>query len=123
MALLTWVLWVLRRQRWWWHGPGVMVYSVAETSLLRGSRELIWWGIYDYGVMPVRYLMELPVDVIGYSMTAGVVLYLRRLGELERIKLENLNLQLHGGGLRGTASGRLDAEPAGGVFTANFATG
>jgi len=94
MALLPWVVWVLGRQRWWWHVPGVLVYSAVKTSLLWASRELIWWGTYDYGVMPVRYLMELPGDVIGYSMTAGVVLYLRRLAELERIKLENLNLQL-----------------------------
>ncbi len=94
MVLVPWVLWVLRRERWWWHGLGLIAFSVAKTSLMWGTRELVSWGEYDYGLMPLRYLMEFPVDVIGYAIIAGAAIFLHRQGELERTKLENLNLQL-----------------------------
>jgi two-component system, LytTR family, sensor kinase len=94
MVLVPWVLWVLGRERWWWHLPGMVVYSVVKTSLMWGARELAFWGNYDYGLMPLRYLMEFPVDVIGYAITAGAAVFLQRQSEMTRIKMENLNLQL-----------------------------
>ena len=94
MVMIPLVLWVLRRELWWLHVPGVIVYSLVKTSLMWGARELFWWGGYDYGLMPLRYLMEFPVDVIGYSITAGAAVFLQRQGELARMKMENLNLQL-----------------------------
>jgi two-component system LytT family sensor kinase len=54
------------------HVVAVLLYSVVHTSLLWGSRTILspWFGLgpYDYGAMPVRYLMEFPSDVIGYTM-------------------------------------------------------
>ena len=64
------------QQRWiqWlpWHVVAVFVYSAIHTSLLWGSREVIFrvlgMGAYDYGVMPIRYVMELPTDVtVSYT--------------------------------------------------------
>jgi hypothetical protein len=94
MVMVPWVLWVLRRGRWWWHLPGVVVYSLVKTSLMWGAREFAFGGSYDYGLMPLRYVMEFPVDVIGYAITAGAAVFLERQSELARIRMENLNLQL-----------------------------
>jgi two-component system LytT family sensor kinase len=50
----------------------VVSYSIVHTSLMWGSREILFplfgLGVYDYGKMPVRYFMEFPADVIGYAM-------------------------------------------------------
>jgi hypothetical protein len=40
---------------------------LAHTSSMWGSRPLFGLGPYDYGVMPSRYLMEFPSDVINYA--------------------------------------------------------
>lgn len=88
------------------------LYSVAHTSSNWGLRALLYplagLGPYDYGRMPVRYAMELPMDVISVVLMVGVVHWaaaLRRARErelaaerLERglveAKLANLRLQL-----------------------------
>jgi signal transduction histidine kinase len=53
--------------------------SVANTTFMWGSRTLLWpllgFGEYDYGRMPLRYLMELPQSLIGMiTMLAAVAL-------------------------------------------------
>lgn len=113
-VLLPIVLWVCNRfrpdriplLRWLApHMATMLVYSVVKTSLNWISRLALFpmagLGPYNYGVMPIRYLMELPGDVIGYSMICGVYLFLRRDLEsrelekaLAKAKLEKLNLQL-----------------------------
>ena len=101
-----------RAQRLGAHLLVIPVYSVIHTSLMWGFRCLLFpllgLGTYDYGIMPVRYFMELPNDVIDYSLNVvGLIVFLRireanakelRLSELEgdlaRAKLETLSLQL-----------------------------
>jgi two-component system LytT family sensor kinase len=107
------------QQRWtgwprWlpWHLAAVFVYSAMHTSLLWGSRAIIFpvvgLGAYDYGLMPIRYLMELPTDVISYVVNAGALLFVLRAreararelqvaelrAELAQAQLERLQLQL-----------------------------
>jgi two-component system, LytTR family, sensor kinase len=80
--------------------------SVVHTSLNWGSRALLFplagLGRYYYGIMPTRYFMELPVDVITYAMWVGLTtLFYRqfRAAQLEKTlaqaQLQNLRLQLN----------------------------
>ena len=94
------------------HLTAAVAYSLIHTSLLWGSRSALsiafGWGAYDYGSIPVRYLMELPNDLLSYvSYLLMVTLYRyyqtvrdRELhaARLERglaqAELHNLRLQL-----------------------------
>src|SRR5262249_49235284 len=53
----------------------VVVFALVHTSLMWGSRLLLFplfgLGWYNYGVMPTRYLMEFPSQLIHYSMWVG----------------------------------------------------
>jgi two-component system LytT family sensor kinase len=79
MALLPWVFFVTRCFPITWsftsvgaHLGGVVCFSLVHTSLMWGSRLILFplagLGPYDYGVMPMRYFMEFPSQVIHYSM-------------------------------------------------------
>ena len=94
------------------HVLGVLVYSAVHTSMLWGSRVVLFplagLGPYDYGRMPTRYAMELANDVITYAVYVSVIVAFRyyaalrerelRAAELERglaqAELRNLRLQL-----------------------------
>ena len=94
------------------HFSAIPVYSMLHTSGMWIFRlvlfPLLGLGSYDYGKMPVRYLMEFPNDIIDYSITvAALIFFLRtrearirevRMAELEgdlaRARLEALSLQL-----------------------------
>ncbi|WP_428268308.1 sensor histidine kinase [Haliangium sp.] len=88
------------------------LYSVVHTSSNWALRALLYpmagLGKFDYGIMPVRYLMELPIDVISFVVMVGALHWVRagrrararelRAAHLERSltesKLANLRLQL-----------------------------
>jgi two-component system LytT family sensor kinase len=90
----------------------VICLAVAMTSLLWGLRSLLYplagLGSYDYGIMPLRYLMEMPLQVIALAVMIGAVhafdaleaARVRELraaqleGSLARAQLRNLRLQL-----------------------------
>jgi two-component system LytT family sensor kinase len=94
------------------HALAIVVYSFIHTSLMWGWRLVLFpifgLGSYDYGVMPVRYWMEFPSDVIDYALNAGALIFFLRMreasanqvrlaeleGDLARAKLETLSLQL-----------------------------
>jgi LytS/YehU family sensor histidine kinase len=80
--------------------------SFVHTSLNWGLRLVLFplagLGHYDYGLMPTRYFMELPADVIFYTIWAGMTtLFYRqfRATQLEKTlaqaQLQNLRLQLN----------------------------
>jgi signal transduction histidine kinase len=85
--------------RWLPTHLGVMLlFSVLHTSSNWGTRLAIWrmlgLGSYNYGKMPVRFLMELPSDVILYSMGVAFVIALARMKEgrereMRIVRLEN----------------------------------
>ena len=100
-----------------WRIPSHIVvlccFSALHTSWNAVSRQLIYaifgLGHYDYGIMPTRYFMEFPMDVIVYVLTVTIVtlidhynasrnreLQVARLeGELNRLRLATLESQLH----------------------------
>lgn len=94
------------------HGLTLLTYSLCHTTLNWSSRSalspLLGLGAYDYGNVPVRYLMEFPVDVMSYAIAVVLVgfvdrerraqerdLQLARLSEqLQTARLEGLQAQL-----------------------------
>jgi len=113
------IFWLVRRVRGRWpvviltHAGAALGLSALHTSWNWGTRELFFalfgYGAYDYGIMRWRYLMELPNDLIWYSMflTIGVLFeqYRRsrdhevRVAELEsemsKVRLQALEARLH----------------------------
>jgi len=110
--LLPWVFFMARRFPPAWtfrfiavHLFGVVSYSLVHTSLMWGSRSIVFplfgLGKYYYGSMPARYLMELPVQAIHYATWIAVYAVYRhwlRTKDLEKqlisARLENLSHQL-----------------------------
>ena len=87
------------------HAGALIAYSAAHTSLLWGSRDVLYplFGLrhYDYGIMIARYPMEFFHDVIAYTLMVSVLyVFDRHLraaqleGKLAQARLENLRLQL-----------------------------
>lgn len=118
MLWLAWALGHLRRQPQRWrryagHLLLLLAFSLLHTSLIWASRLLLYpmLGLdhYDYGVMPWRYAMEFPSDVIAYALTACVTwllahyranrareLHAAQLASaLDAARLEALRLQLN----------------------------
>lgn len=120
--VLSWMLFAawraapLRGAAAWRRLPGYvalgLVLSTLNTSFMWASREalfpLLGLGDYDYGRMPLRYLMEAPGALLGTAATVGMLALidevLRRrarahaAAELERTllatRLQNLRLRL-----------------------------
>ncbi len=71
----------LRGDAAWRLAPGYLVLgvllSIANTSFMWGSRSvafpLLGLGDYDYGRMPLRYLMELPISLIGFATALTMI--------------------------------------------------
>ncbi len=87
------------------HGVALLLFSVIHTSLNWGVRATLYpvfgFGAYDYGAMPLRYLMEFPNDVIFYLINQVIVAafrYYRTMRDRElslaQAELRNLRLQL-----------------------------
>lgn len=59
------------------HTAGILAMSATHTTLNWILRLVLYPlagnGAYDYGYMPVRFLMELPHDVISYAIVVGFV--------------------------------------------------
>jgi two-component system LytT family sensor kinase len=90
----------------------MLVLAPAVTTLIWGLRIVVFplagLGPYDYGVMPLRYFMELPIQAVAFTLTvAGIHAWnaleaarrreLRAAqleGSLARAQLRNLRLQL-----------------------------
>jgi two-component system LytT family sensor kinase len=100
------------RRNWLPHVGGLVVYSIAHTTLIAALRAVLFplfgHGSYDYGIMSVRYFMEASQDLFSYATFVGVLTLLRvqmrlserevRAAELERdaanARLEALSLRL-----------------------------
>src|SRR5690606_681236 len=95
------------------HGAGLAAYSILLTTfnwLSRGALfPLLGLGAYDYGILRVRYLMELPKDVASYVLVFVLLALFERYrasrdrelrtrdleARLARAQLQNLQAQLH----------------------------
>jgi sensor histidine kinase YesM len=94
------------------HAPMVPLFSVAHTTLnylfRLAAYAALGHGRYNYGILSIRYWMELPMDVIVYAVFVSIVYFLdhareardRQLklaqleGELSRLRLKALEAQL-----------------------------
>ncbi|MDP9122080.1 MAG: histidine kinase, partial [Acidobacteriota bacterium] len=94
------------------YGAVMIALGAAATTLMWGLRSFLYplagLGRYDYGVMPLRYLMELPLQAIAFTLVAAALhafaaLEAARARELRaaqvesslaRAQLRNLRLQL-----------------------------
>ncbi|MGA2428097.1 MAG: histidine kinase [Candidatus Acidiferrum sp.] len=95
-----------------WHLAGAIGFSVAHTTLMAISRQiispLVGLGPYDYGIMLYRYPMEFSNDLVGFTSIVGLYYYFQRFRlaqaqqlaaahlqtKLAEAQLENLRLQL-----------------------------
>jgi len=87
-------------------------FSILHTSWNAVTRQIIYaifgLGHYDYGIMPTRYFMEFPMDVIVYALFVSLVMLIdhygasrdrevqvaRLEGELNSLRLATLESQL-----------------------------
>jgi two-component system, LytTR family, sensor kinase len=87
------------------HIGALVLFSLVHTSLNWGVRIVLYplagLGAYDYGRMPLRYLMEFPNDTMFYVIIQVIVAafrYYRTMQERElslaQAELRNLRLQL-----------------------------
>lgn len=112
----AWCVAPLRVPELWTRVPGYLALGLAisatNTSFMWASRSLLFpalgLGPYDYGRMPLRYLMEAPGHLIGYATLLGALALLDEANsrrahavahvELKRAlaesQLQNLRLQL-----------------------------
>jgi signal transduction histidine kinase len=112
MLLIPGLFWFAGKWPFRWTVPrigayalGAVVYSAIHTSLMWGTRSvlspLVGLGHYDYGAMPMRYLMEFPAQLITFAMwIAAYSIYQSWLRtkdletQLVSARLENLSHQL-----------------------------
>jgi two-component system LytT family sensor kinase len=96
------------------HLGALILFSALHTTWNWVSRivlfRLLGLGSYDYGLMSVRYLMELPIDVILYTLfVSGVWLFDRLAAEREAaLRAARLESQLRQAQLQGL---RLQLQP------------
>ncbi len=94
------------------HLAVLIVFSLLHTSWNAATRQLLYTifglGHYDYGIMPTRYFMEFPMDVIAYALFVSLVTLVdhygasrdrdvqvaRLEGELNSLRLATLESQL-----------------------------
>ncbi|HEX7118235.1 MAG TPA: histidine kinase [Longimicrobiales bacterium] len=116
LVLLAWRLGLSGRPwsaRVGFHAVGVVLFSALHTTANWLSREaifpLVGLGDYDYGILPVRYAMELPKDVSSYVLVFVIAALFERYraardrelrttdleARLARAQLDNLQAQLN----------------------------
>jgi two-component system LytT family sensor kinase len=83
----------------------MIAFAFIDTSMMWSTRLLLFplagLGHYDYGAMPMRYFMELPVQIMFFCIAVGAVHGSWKLAEarerelsLTRAQLQNLRAQL-----------------------------
>jgi signal transduction histidine kinase len=94
------------------HGLAVVAFGATTTSMMWGSRRLLFplvgLGPFEYGRMPYRYFMEFPVQIMAYGLIVSAVYAAdhyraerekrertaRLEAQLSQTRLQNLELQL-----------------------------
>jgi two-component system LytT family sensor kinase len=91
---------------------GLVLYTLAHTTLMALTRSILFplagLGHYDYGIMVYRYPMEASIDAVYYALIVALIYFYFRVrdaqrrevaaarleAEVERLRLDNLRLQL-----------------------------
>jgi LytS/YehU family sensor histidine kinase len=88
------------------HAAVLPVFSALHTSWNWATRSalfpLLGLGRYDYGRMPLRYAMELPIDVVLYAFVMGLLYLFERFREAREreVQLGQARLEALEGRLR-----------------------
>lgn len=108
-VLLPIAIWVVRRTRaggargwrlFLTHLAVLPFYSALHTTWNAVTRALVFplfgLGAYDYGRMPLRYAMEFPMDVLGFTLWMGLVYLFDRYSESRdrEVRLAQLETEL-----------------------------
>lgn len=87
--------------RWgtaWVHVPAAIGFSVLLTTGFYLARlaafAALGMGTYDYGILWIRYFMEMPMQFIVYAIIGGVTVFWDHRERTALLELENLRLQL-----------------------------
>lgn len=87
--------------RWgtaWIHVPAAIGFSALLTTGFYVTRlaafAALGMGRYDYGILWIRYFMELPMQLIVYAIICGVTIFWDHRERTALLELENLRLQL-----------------------------
>ena len=79
------------------HVAGVMAYSAVHTTWNWGVRTLLYrgfdLGVFNYGHIPTRYLMEFPMDMIVYTIVGVVVAVVARTQSARAREVQVVRLQ------------------------------
>ena len=79
------------------HVAAVAAYGVIHTSWMWAVRTLLYplfhMGPFDYGAMPLRYLMELPFQAIGYACLAVCIILVDQMEARRRQQLQSARLE------------------------------
>jgi len=86
--------------RWPLYVAAGIVFGFLDTTFLYASRlalfAVIGRGVYDYGVLPVRYAMELPLQLIAFTVMVTILSFneMRRQSRERLARLEALEREL-----------------------------
>jgi two-component system, LytTR family, sensor kinase len=110
--------WPVTRETWARRLPPyaalLLAFSAVHTTLNWGLRVVLYrlagHGAYDYGRMPIRYLMELPIDATAYVLAATIahLLWSHRAAHERELRAEQLERALAASQLRAL---RLQLQP------------
>lgn len=82
------------------HAGILPVFSFLHTTWNWATRSLVFplvgLGAYDYGRLPMRYAMEFPMDLLGFTLIMGVVYLFDRYSESRdrEVRLAQLETEL-----------------------------
>lgn len=101
LIFAVWTRWSLREAPTGVRLPGYLALgmgaSVLNTSFMWATRSLLFpllgLGTYDYGRMPLRYAMELPGALIGFSIIVLALWFGDGLAERRRQAVHQANLE------------------------------
>jgi len=101
LVYLAWQRAPLRGASLWRRLPGYLLLglalSAANTSFMWASRSLLFpplgLGAYDYGRMPMRYLMEAPSSLMGLAMILGALWLAEEIAERRRQAVAHADLE------------------------------
>jgi hypothetical protein len=88
------------RRHWPLYAAAGVAYGFTDTTVIYGLRlavfALLGRGTYDYGLMRFRYWMELPVQLIIFSVIVVLVSYgeHRRIARERELRLQTLEREL-----------------------------
>jgi two-component system, LytTR family, sensor kinase len=79
------------------HAAGALAYGVYHTSAMWATRAMLYplagLGVFDFGRMPVRYVMEFPQQLIVYSLAVALIHLLDRHRAAQRRELRISQLE------------------------------